>query len=85
MHNLTKMKELQLDYKSEFGLTILQYLKDYEKAYDDLGLSRAIKLLKNWDGVESKESIGALLFHSFIRNLTINLYNDEFELLEKDF
>ena len=38
MHNLTKMKELQLDYTSEFGLTILQYLKDYEKNYDDLGL-----------------------------------------------
>ncbi len=84
-HSLTEMKELQLDYTSEFGLTILQYLKDYEKGYTNPGLRRAIKLLKNWDGIESKESIGALLFHSFIRNLTINLYNDEFELLGKEF
>ena len=84
-YNLDIMKNLQLDYTSEFGLKILKYIHNYDKEFENDGLNRAVKTLKEWDGIESKESIGALLFHIFIRNLTINIYGDEFELLGKEF
>ena len=34
-----------------------------------------------WDGIEDNESIGALFFHVFIKQLITNVYGDEFALL----
>ena len=79
------MEALQLDYHSEFGKEILGHLRTYSTNFSDEGLIGAIDILHAWDGVESENSIGALLFHVFIRNLTINLYKDEFLLLGPEF
>ncbi len=79
------MKELQLDYTSEFSKTILKFLKKYDIKIEDPGHRDIIDIMLRWDGVESPESIGALLFHVFINRLNINIYKDEFDILGDEY
>ena len=43
------------------------------------------RYLREWNGVEGVDSEAALIFHAFMRSLTINLYGDELSLLGKNY
>ena len=83
--NMVDMKKLQLDYTSEFGKEILKFLEFYKIEFENDELKDAVDILLRWDGIESKESIGALLFHVYIKNLIENIYEDEFALLGPEY
>ena len=85
LFSIEDMKNLQLDYTSEYGRTIIRNLRNYNIELKDPGHTRAYKMLMEWDGVEGKESEGALLFHLFIKNFTENVFADEFNLLGSEY
>ena len=75
------MKSIQLDYTSLFAKEITPLLLSV-KTGDETGKHKdAIKILENWDFVESPESKGALIFHSVLRQVVISIFGDELDLL----
>ena len=80
-YTVQDMKSIQLDQTSEFAKEVLPYLIDLEKGGESVGLKRAFEFLKVWDGEESVDSEAALLFHAIMRNLVLNIYEDELSLL----
>ena len=85
LFSVEDMKILQLDYNSEYGRTLIKNLKNYTIDLKDSGHIRAYRMLMEWDGIEGKESEGALLFHLFIKNFTENIFADEFNLLGPEY
>ena len=79
------MKSIQLDLTSQFAKEITPYILDVEKGNETGNLARAFKYLREWNGIETVDSEAALIFHAFMRNLTINLYGDELSLLGENY
>jgi penicillin amidase len=79
------MKEIQLDYTSEFALTMLPFLLQQNIKEDSQIIKRAMTFLRMWDCVESKDSEATLIFHSIIKELVKNIYYDELTLLGDDY
>ena len=75
------MKSIQLDYTSLFAEEITPYLLSIKSGDETGQLKTSIKLLESWDFVESPNSVGALIFHSVLRQVVISIFGDELELL----
>jgi penicillin amidase len=75
------MKSIQLDYTSLFAKEITPYLLSIKSGNETGKLKTAFELLESWDFVESPNSIGALVFHSVLRQVVISVFADELELL----
>lgn len=75
------MKSIQLDYTSLFAKEITPYLLSIKSGNETGKLKTAFELLESWDFVESPNSIGALVFHSVLRQVVISIFADELELL----
>ena len=79
--NVHDMKSIQLDVTSPFSEFVVPYFIEVERKDDEGNIKRAFQFLKEWDFVEDVDSEAALIFHSVLRNLTLNIYGDEFALL----
>ena len=79
------MKSIQLELTSPFAQEITPYILAVEKGDETGNLARAFRYLREWNGVEGVDSEAALIFHAFMRSLTINLYGDELSLLGKNY
>ena len=84
-YTVDDMKSIQLDQTSEFAKEVLPYIIGLEKGDEGVGLKRAFEFLKEWDGNETIDSEAALLFHATMRNLVLNIYEDELSLLGKNY
>ena len=79
------MKSIQLELTSPFAQEITPYILAVEKGDETGNLARAFRYLREWNGVEGVDSEAALIFHAFMRSLTINLHGDELSLLGKNY
>ena len=79
--DLEYMKEIQLEYTSEFASIVLPSLLEQDIKEDSQIVKRAMTFLRSWDCVESKDSEATLIFHSIIKALVKNIYYDELTLL----
>ena len=79
--DLEYMKEIQLEYTSEFASTMLPSFFEQDIKEDSQIVKRAMTFLRSWDCVESKDSEATLIFHSIIKALVKNIYYDELTLL----
>ena len=84
-YKIEDMKDIQLDYTSEFALTMLPFILKQENGNENRNLKKALEFLKEWDCVESKDSEATLIFHSIIKQLVKNIYYDELSLIGDDF
>ena len=80
--SVIEMQELQLDLTSELAREVVpQILNELDKSGLEPGAQRAIQFLEDWNYVETKNSQAALVFHVMLKQLTLSLFQDEFELL----
>ena len=75
------MKSVQLDYTSLFAKEIAPYFYDVNIDDQSDRIKKSMTILKQWDFVEGIESKGALVFHSILRRLVIEVFGDELNLL----
>ena len=78
---ISDMKNLQLDYYSNLGNTLVPNILRYLDSNSVNGHEEVYFALKNWDYIESPESVGTLVFHVFLMSLVKNIYSDEINLL----
>ena len=78
---VSDMKKLQLDYHSNFASTLVPNILKHLDSNSVYGHKEVYFALKNWDYVESPESVGALVFHVFLMSFIKNIYSDEINLL----
>ena len=83
--SLKDMKNIQLDYTSEFAQFVLPYIIKQNISNSTISIDKAMGFLKSWDCVESKDSEAALVFHSIVKQLVKNIYYDELSLLGEDY
>lgn len=83
--NLEDMKKIQIDYTSEFAEFVLPYILRQNISNNTPTIDRAMRFLKSWDCVESKNSEATLVFHSIVKQLVRNIYFDELSLLGEDY
>ena len=83
--SMLDMKNIQLDYTSEFASSLVPVILKMEKGNEPKNIKRAFQFLKSWDFVESKDSEATLIFHSVVKNLVKNIYFDELTLLGDNF
>ena len=76
-----EMKSVQLDYTSLFAKEIAPYFYDVNIDDQNDRIKKSMAILKEWDFVEDIESKGALVFHSILRRLVIEVFGDELNLL----
>ena len=76
-----EMKSVQLDYTSLFAKEIAPYFYDVDIDDQNDRIKKSMTILKQWDFVENIESKGALVFHSILRRLVIEVFGDELNLL----
>ena len=79
--SLDDMKSVQLDYTSLFAKEITPYFLSVNISKENEKINKSMTILKEWDFVESPDSKGALIFHSILRQLVIELFSDELSLL----
>tara|TARA_B100000700_G_scaffold263947_1_gene301363 strand:+ start:49 stop:876 length:828 start_codon:yes stop_codon:yes gene_type:complete len=80
--SVVEMQELQLDLTSELAREVVpQILYELDKSGLAPGAQRAVEFLEDWNYVETKNSQAALVFHVMLKQLTLSLFQDEFELL----
>jgi len=75
------MKSVQLDYTSLFAKEITPYFLSVNITQENEKINKSMEILKDWDFIESPDSKGALIFHSVLRQLVIELFGDELSLL----
>ena len=78
---MEEMKNIQLDYKSNFALDVLPYILEVGQGELSKGQRISFDYIASWDGVEDVDSRGALFFHSFLKSFITNVYQDELSLL----
>ena len=76
-----EMKSVQLDYTSLFAKEIAPYFYDVNIDDENDRIKKSMAIFKEWDFVEDIESKGALVFHSILRRLVIEVFGDELNLL----
>jgi penicillin amidase len=81
MANVDDMKSVQLDYTSLFAKEITPYFLTVNITEENEKINKSMKILKDWNFIETPDSKGALIFHSVLRQLVIELFGDELSLL----
>ena len=75
------MKSVQLDYTSLFAKEITPYFLTVNITEENEKINKSMKILTDWNFIETPDSKGALIFHSVLRQLVIELFGDELSLL----
>ncbi|AOT10860.1 penicillin acylase family protein [Pseudoalteromonas luteoviolacea] len=70
------MLTAQKDEKDLSATTLLGYLKNVKPRNEQQ--KEAIAQLKQWQGVASKESVGATIFYGWVRHIRERIFGDEF-------
>lgn len=72
------MMKLQMDQKNLYAAEFLDsMIGSVEKKDQDGNYQGSIKLLKDWDQVDSKESSAPLIFHKWMRQLQFEMFQDD--------
>ena len=79
------MKTVQLDLVSTFAKEVIPYILQFNFEFEDKETGDAVNYIRNWDGNESKTSGEALLFHTIMRELILNIYADELSVLGENY
>ena len=79
--SVDEMKSIQLDYTSLFAKEIVPYFYSIDVEEENNKIQKSMKIFKEWDFVEDINSTGALIFHSVLRQLVIEIFGDELDLL----
>ena len=72
--SVDEMKSIQLDYTSLFAKEIAPYFYSIDVEEENNKIQKSMKIFKEWDFVEDINSTGALIFHSVLRQLVIEIF-----------
>jgi penicillin amidase len=81
MATIGDMKSVQLDYTSLFAKEITPYFLSVNILNENEKTKKSMTILEEWDFIEDPDSRGALIFHSILRQLVIEVFGDELSLL----
>ncbi len=83
--SLDDMKNIQLDYTSEFAQFVVPFILKQNVRDTTMATEKAMSFLRDWDFVEDKDSEATLVFHSIVKQLIKNLYFDELSLIGEEY
>lgn len=75
--DVSDIKKMHMDMLHVYAREVTPYILNTKKGSETGNIKKVFEILENWDWIENRESIAALIYHAIYNNLLRNVYGDE--------